>query len=272
MLGNILTKYLIQNDDFLVFSTIRGTPTDPSEKQFTASYDSLIPDLENLLSEKFDYVINAIGVIRPAWTKEDIYDCFFMNSYFPKVLEMVCTQYKSRLIHVSTDCVFDGKKWDYTDYDIPNETGVYGMSKFLWETIDAPHITLRTSIIWHELWTKKNLLDWFLSNPDWSTVKWYTNVFWNGVTTLVLAQIIERIIEKSLFTEWWLYQIWGESMSKYDLLCLVKKIYGRDIFIIKDPDVHSNKSIVMSDSMKSIMGNLIPKLDDQIMALNKFYN
>jgi hypothetical protein len=66
MLGNILTKYLIQNDDFLVFSTIRGTPTDPSEKQFTASYDSLIPDLENLLSEKFDYVINAIGVIRPA--------------------------------------------------------------------------------------------------------------------------------------------------------------------------------------------------------------
>lgn len=201
MLGNALMQYLTKNENFEVFSTTRQSPSSSKERKFRISPESLFTDLETLLSEQFDFVINAIGVIRPTGTKEDMYDSFFVNSYFPQILSQFSDRYGTRLIHVSTDCVFTGKNGNYAERDIPDEYGIYGMSKFLGEITRSPHLTLRTSIIGRELGTQKNLIDWFLSNANGASIKGYKNVFWNGVTTIVLAKIIERVIGNNLFSE-----------------------------------------------------------------------
>lgn len=272
MLGNAVVRFL-KLEGYHVISTVSSHPDD-WEIVFRVNKENLLDDLGDILSQKkYDYVINCIWNIRPTDTKENIYESFLINSYFPQLLWMVSTQYQSRLIHVSTDCVFAWKKGSsYSCEDIPDETGVYGMSKFLWEVHQRGNITIRTSIIGRELGdNKKNLLDWFLSQSDDTTVYWYTNVFWNGVTTLTLAKIIGKIIDEDLLPQGWFFQVGSEIVSKFQLLNMAKDVFHKKITILPDDTIISDKTIISSDGIISSFGDIVTPLKDQVQDLYEFY-
>lgn len=272
MLGNALVRFL-KLDGHHVIATVSSHPED-WEITFRVNKESLLDDLENILSQKkYDYVINCVWNIRPTDTKENIYESFLVNSYFPQILWLFCTKHQSRLIHISTDCVFSWKKGSsYSDWDIPDETGVYGMSKFFWEVHQNRNITIRTSIIGRELGdNKKNLLDWFLSQSDGAMVHGYTNVLWNGVTTLTLAKIIGKIINENLLAQGWFFQVGSEKVSKFQLLNMAKVIFCKEITILPDDTITSDKTIISSKEISDLFSDIIIPLENQIQDLSEFY-
>lgn len=271
MLGNALVRFLWQ-ENLDVTGTVSSVPG-IDEILFQVLPESLLWDLKRIIGWcTYDYIINCIWTIRPNDTKDEIYDTFFVNSYFPQILWMLCTENGIKCIHISTDCVFSWDKWMYGDNDLPDEVGIYGMSKFLWEIHQTWHLTIRTSIIGHELWdNSKNLLGWFLRNPDWSQITWYSWVYWNGITTLTLSQIIGRIITKDFVFTSGLIQIGSKKIDKYNLLLLLKKEYEKDITIVASDSIKSNKTIVPSKEQQYFSDLILP-LNEQIHQLATFYH
>jgi dTDP-4-dehydrorhamnose reductase len=186
-----------------------------------------------------------------------------------------------RLIHPSSDCVFNGIenrtediKSDrdtppYSECHLPNENGTYGMSKYLGETNLAGNLTIRSSIIGHEVNNCKNLLDWFLQQNN--RVDGYTQVFWNGITTLTWAKIALRIIQKSLYMNRKIIQVASpQIVSKYELLSLFAEVYDKKILIDPIEEPKTNKTLVVSANIEEIINTLKP-LKEQLIELKNFY-
>ena len=127
----------------------------------------------------------------------------------------ICSKYDSRLIHLSSDCVFSGMKGFYKENDLPDPIDIYGRSKLLGELDYKNSITIRKSVIGHELGTRRGLLEWFLSQED--VVKGFKNVIFSGITVLELAVLIENFIIPNK-TLGGLFHVSGNAISKYDLL------------------------------------------------------
>lgn len=161
----------------------------------------------------FDYVINAAGLINRR--QEDDASFYAVNSVFPHVLSTVCARNGVRLIHFSTDCVFDGHQAPYFEDSPKLAQDVYGTSKSLGEPNLA--LVIRTSIIGPEANNFYNLLCWTLSQDH---INGFTDHLWNGVTTLELSQLVRRIIEESLYIEG-VRHIFSDDFSKYDLVKLI---------------------------------------------------
>ena len=146
------------------------------------------------------------------------------------------------MIHVSTDCVFSGKKGAYSEDDMRDADDIYGMSKALGEIFDAPHCTLRTSIIGPELKDGTGLFHWFMKQTK--EVRGFTKAFWGGVTTLELAKSINKAIQNNLEG---LYHVTnGKKISKYDLLYLFNKHRNIPLSIVPYDGYEVDKSLVKS--------------------------
>jgi len=269
MLWNSIFSYLKRNNFFNVYWT--SSKIELGYIDFLLDYN-YINKLENLFNEnKFDYIINCIWSIRPDKDLDSYEKTLLINSHFPKTLQNLSKKYNFKLIHFSTDCVFNWINWDYLIDDIPNEFWLYWLSKYLWEIDDNKNLTIRTSIIWIELWhNSKNLLNWFLSNKNWSKIFWYSNVFRNWVTTLTLAKIINYIILENINLTW-LIQLWWEKISKYDLLLLFKNIFRKNILIEEKKDIYIDKTIISNLNNNTINSFIIP-IKEQIIELKSFYN
>ncbi|MEO8664151.1 MAG: SDR family oxidoreductase [Ignavibacteria bacterium] len=186
-------------------------------------------------------VLNCIGIIKQLKESQDHKLSIYINSLFPHLLAELCEDAGSRLIHISTDCVFSGKKGNYKEEDPCDAGDLYGLSKYLGEINHPGCLTLRTSIIGHELFTNFSLVDWFLSNEG-KTVSGYTNAIFTGFPTVTLCNEIVRII-KSRPSLNGLYNISSEKISKYDLLNLIKKTYHRNIEIEPFKDFYCDRSL-----------------------------
>jgi dTDP-4-dehydrorhamnose reductase len=149
----------------------------------------------------------------------------------PHRLARLCELIGARLVHFSTDCVFDGAHGSYTESDRATADDVYGRSKLLGE-VDAPHaVTLRTSMIGPELGSYQGLLEWFLAQK--ATVRGFRRAIFSGVTTLELARVVrDHILPRPDLRG--VYHVGAEAISKFDLLTLIGRIYGHDVPI--DPD------------------------------------
>ncbi|MFC0525347.1 dTDP-4-dehydrorhamnose reductase family protein [Pontibacillus salicampi] len=181
---------------------------------------------ELLLDVQPDYVINAIGLLNET-AEQSPGDAIRINSLLPHIIKETVEEYGGRLIHISTDCVFSGKRGAYQEADEPDSSSVYGRTKSLGEIIEPPHLTIRTSIIGPEKKDGIGLFHWFMKQQR--EVNGYDHVFWNGVTTLELAFFIHRALN-----EHWhgLYQLTCKiAVSKYDLLLLMKEVFEKDIDI-----------------------------------------
>lgn len=197
--------------------------------------------------EKPNVVINCIGILIRG-SKSNPSNAIYINAYFPHKLSEI-THFlfpNSKVIHISTDCVFSGNEGGYKDSDIKNALDTYGMTKNLGELINDKDLTLRTSIIGPEL--KKNgegLMHWIFSRKAAGEINGYHKSIWGGITTLELAKVIDSCIESDLTG---LYQISNNSsISKYELVSLIVKEFCLPIKVNAVEGVICNKSIVNTE-------------------------
>lgn len=269
MAGHTIVKYL-RNQGHRVFTAAKQDAS--SEVDFFIDVESQhsVESFSNILFfsvEKFDFVINCIGLlVAPSIERPD--RASLINSWFPHYLEYKLKNTNTRLIHLSTDCVFNGKNGPYIETDDHTELNAYGRSKSLGEINNNKDITFRMSIIGPEL--KKNgtgLLNWILTSPD-SELKGWKNAWWNGITTLQLAKCIEQYIQNPSVTG--VYHVVSNEnrINKFQLLTLINEIYCLDKTIVPiDGPKEVNKILI--DTRKLIDFN-IPLYAQMIAEMKNF--
>jgi dTDP-4-dehydrorhamnose reductase len=248
MLGHAVFQVLSSDKRLKVFGTIRS---ESSEKLFfPALADNLISNVDiesdDCLKKAFeisrpDVVINCIGIIKQLSDAKVVLKTIPINTLLPHRLAALTKVFGSRLILVSTDCVFSGAKGNYSETDFPDCDDLYGRSKLLGEITDNDHVlTIRTSIIGHELRGGHSLVNWFLSQID--SAQGYTQAIFSGLPTNELAKIILDCI-----IQWpnlhGLYHVSADPINKYDLLNLIAKVYKKDINISKNEAVKIDRSL-----------------------------
>jgi dTDP-4-dehydrorhamnose reductase len=188
-----------------------------------------------------DVVVNCIGIVKQRPAAQDPVASIAVNALFPHLLAQTCRQRGVRLIHVSTDCVFSGRKGNYTEQDTPDAEDLYGRTKLLGEVSGDGCLTLRTSMIGRELGTSYGLLEWFL-RQEGRTVRGFTRAVFSGFTTLALARVVAWIItEHTELTGLW--HVATEPISKFDLLTLVQRVYGLQVEIEPERNVVCDRSL-----------------------------
>jgi dTDP-4-dehydrorhamnose reductase len=213
-----------------------------------------------------NYVINCIGLIKQKIKKSvKISDVFYINSIFPKEIYKITKLLNIKLIHFSTDCVFDGKKGNYNENSISNATDLYGFSKYLGELKGNKVITFRTSIIGHEMSSKHGLLEWFLSKKK---CLGYTHSFFSGFTTFEIFNFIRKYINIKNQKVFGLYNLSSSQISKYSLLKIIAKIYKKKISIKKDSTVRVNR-VLNSSLIKKKLSYRSPSWKKMITDMNK---
>jgi dTDP-4-dehydrorhamnose reductase len=196
--------------------------------------------LEQVVKEiKPDFIVNCIGILIKG-SNDNPKNSILINAYLPHFLVNVAEEIGARVIHVSTDCVFSGKKGSYLESDFRDADDVYGRGKALGEIISKNHLTLRVSIIGPEL--KQNgegLFHWFMNQKQ--EVNGFTQAFWGGVTTIELARIIEFSVSENL--KGLLHVTNEEAISKYDLLSLFNTEFKKGLIINSIPGKKVDKSL-----------------------------
>jgi len=257
MLGKYIDKILSQS-----FKVICFTRTD---------YDVLLDTwskLDELLvnMESNDIIINCIGIIPQKHKLTDNQSFIKVNTLFPHKLQEITEKFNSKLIHITTDCVFNGSRGLYDENDIHTEKNLYGVSKSLGEPENA--CIIRTSIIGQEETHKKSLLEWIISNKN-KEINGYVNHLWNGVTCLTLANIIQNIINDKLFWKGVRHIYSPDIVSKYDLCVYVNEIYDLNIKINKVNDKFNiNKSLTSNYNINF----KIKDIKNQILELYNNHN
>lgn len=246
MLGHQLFKHLAKNHDVSV--TLRrailsykdyalfepGTAYDETDVRNT---DRLIEVLADFRPEA---VVNAVGIVKQSSSAIESIPSIEINALFPHKLAVFCKAMGIRLIHMSTDCVFSGKKGHYRESDLSDAEDLYGRTKYLGEVHDDHCLTMRTSIIGRELYRKQGLLEWFLTQKG--RIQGFKNAIFTGFTTLELSRIIEKILVEHPKIGG-LYHISSESISKYDLLMLLKKEMTLSIEINPSEEPRCDRSL-----------------------------
>lgn len=189
-----------------------------------------------------EVIFNAVGIIKQLPTSKNVVKTLTINSIFPNRLAETAETINARLINISTDCVFDGAKGNYTEEDVSNATDLYGKSKNLGEVVAGANcLTLRTSIIGRELNTSHSLVEWFLNNRS-KKVSGYTNAIYTGFPTIILADIIAGLIENYQNLNG-LYHVSAEPIDKFELLKLINEAFRTNIEIEPFDDFRIDRSL-----------------------------
>lgn len=182
---------------------------------------------------KFNYIINCIGIIKPYINEKNqfsILDTIKVNSLFPH--QLITNNKKVKVFQIATDCVFDGSKGNYIETDAHNPIDVYGKTKSLGEMKCSNFFNIRCSIIGPELDGHKSLLDWFKFLPLNSKINGFKNHHWNGVTTYAFGKVISGIIKSNLKIPQIVHLVPKNSVNKFNLLKIFKKLFLRQDIII----------------------------------------
>jgi len=247
MLGYSLFKNLNDASQLDVYGTVRSIKGKEQffegceERLFNAVDVNDLATVDTVLKELSpDVVLNCIGLIKQHSISKQHTDAISINSLLPHQLASLCDSHSCKLIHFSTDCVFDGSKGKYTEGDNPNASDLYGRTKCLGEIDYAPHLTLRTSIIGHELDSAVSLVDWFLSQEV--STKGFSKAIFSGLPTCYISRLLlEKILPANELSG--LYQLSVGPVDKFTLLNLIADIYGKDIEIIESTDLKINRSL-----------------------------
>lgn len=272
MLGNAMLRVMSAQEAWSVFGTVRGT--DPA-LHVAAPRAVLIPGVhadqpDSLLAAfaqaRPDVVINCVGLVKQLSNAEDPLVAVPINTLLPHRLARMCEVAGARLVHVSTDCVFSGKQGNYTEFDLADAQDVYGRSKLLGE-VDYPHaVTLRTSIIGHELRSAHGLIDWFLSQQ--ARVKGYTEAVFSGLPTCELARVVRDFVIPHAGLRG-VYHVAAEPISKHDLLQIVNREYDKNLQIEPNDKVKINRSLDAS-RFREATGYVAPAWPDLIAQMRHF--
>lgn len=234
LIGHQVYNYLYNNDKYQLFNiSYRKKLNDQTILCDVRNHDEFV---NNILSISPDIIINCIGIlIRGA--NENPEKAIYINAYMPHMLMRLSDEINCKLIHISTDCVFSGiKNTPYDEFDFKDGKDTYAKTKGLGEIIDDKHLTLRTSVIGPELKSDgEELFHWFMNQRG--EINGFTKAIWSGVTTLILARVVDWAIENNITG---LYQVTNnQSIDKFTLLGLIKK--------------HTNKNILIHPSDQKIL-------------------
>jgi dTDP-4-dehydrorhamnose reductase len=247
MLGNAALRLFAKSPGFVARGTVRSAramrllPAEMHplviEEVEVESIDSLTRAIEIAHP---DVVINCVGVVKQLSAADDPLTALPINSILPHRLARLCALAGARLIHVSTDCVFSGAKGGYAETDFADADDLYGRSKYLGE-VDYPHaVTLRTSIIGHELTGARSLLCWFLAQHG--RVRGFTRAVFSGLPTVELARVMRDFVLPNPQLHG-LFHVASSPISKYDLLRLVAVTYDKRIDIVADGELVIDRSL-----------------------------
>jgi len=248
MLGSAVFRQLSGDPRYDIWGSLRsvsGLSHFPNEfhSQLLTNVDVLDMDVLASVMERIrpDVVINCIGLIKQLSDAKDPLSALPINAMLPHRLSRLCSLVGARLIQISTDCVFSGRKGMYKESDISDAEDLYGKSKFIGELHDYPHaITLRTSIIGHEIGSSVSLIDWFLAQSG--SVKGYAKAVFSGLPTVELARVIKDFVMPSPDLHG-LYHVSVDPIDKLSLLKLVAEVYGKNIVIVPDDRVCIDRSL-----------------------------
>ena len=187
-----------------------------------------------------DVVINCVGLVKQLAEADNPLLALPINSLLPHRVACLCEMARARLIHFSTDCVFSGKKGSYLENDVPDAMDLYGRTKLLGE-VDYPHaITLRTSLIGHELNGTRSLVNWFLAQEG--SVRGYTKAIFSGLPAVEIARVIEKYVLPHPELHG-VYYLSADPIIKHDLLSIVKDVYSKQVEIIPDDSLVIDRSL-----------------------------
>ena len=243
MAGHVVFTYLQETGKYEVFGLARNI--EGSAHVFNADVSDT-HKLEKIISEnQFDAVINCIGILNKD-AEDHPSKAVWFNSYFPHFLESITKGTSTKVIHISTDCVFNGKRGGYIETDQKDGYGYYAQSKALGEVDNEKDLTIRTSIIGPEL--NKNgigLFHWFMSQPENAQLKGYSQAYWSGITTIELAKVIDEVLSSQNASG--LVQVAGkEKIDKYNLLKLFNEVFRNNTVAIDSDDSYRiDKSLVI---------------------------
>lgn len=274
MLGNAMLRVLAEGGAHDVYGTVRSAGV---RRHFAAPLAERIVanvDVENAdaLARLFDAVrpqavINCIGLVKQLAAAEDPLQALPINALLPHRLARLCALVGARLVHVSTDCVFDGRKGNYRETDFADAKDLYGRSKFLGEVAYPHTITLRTSIIGRELDGAHGLVDWFLAQSD--NVRGYRKAVFSGLPTVELSRVVRDMVlpRPDLFG---LYHVAAAPIAKYELLKLVAAAYGKPIEIEPDDSVVIDRSLDAT-RFREATGYVAPPWPELVARMRKFH-
>ena len=216
----------------------------------------------NLLENNI--IINCAGIIPQKYKDDNIKTFIRVNTLFPHKLNEYAKIYGCKFIHITTDCVFDGSKGNYSVNDIHTSKDIYGISKSQGEPEEATII--RTSIIGEELIGKKSLIEWVKSQKN-GTINGYTNHYWNGVTCFELAKYIKNILDNNTFWNGIKHICSPNIVTKYELCCYINEIYNLNINIEKYEDsISKNMTLCGEDISENTIFSQIVELKNVCLS------
>lgn len=247
MLGHKLSQIL--SGRFDTWATFRGPLAaydgsmlfDPQRVVCGVLVENFGTVINALTTAEPDVVVNCIGIVKQDKAAIDRYRTIAVNALFPHQLAQACSSRSIRLIHLSTDCVFNGRRGNYKEEDASDAEDIYGRTKWLGE-LDYDHcLTLRTSMIGRELGGCHGLIEWFFSQRG-KRVRGFKRAIFSGFTTIALSALIGDIIASPdrLHGVW---HVAGDSINKFDLLTMVKQDFQLDIEIEPDETFVCDRSL-----------------------------
>lgn len=248
LIGNTLFRVLSTFSEYQVYGSLRSRgwskyfPAALAKNLFfniDAAEDNRITQLFETLQP--DVVINCIGITKHIAGAESPLVSIPINSVFPHFLLNLCKKKGSRLIHISSDCVFSGKRGGYREDDLTDALDLYGRTKALGEILhDEKAVTIRTSTIGHELGTNHGLLNWFFSQKI--ECEGFREAYFSGLPTVELAKLIGKHVIP--FPKLWgLYHVGAQKISKFELLNKIARVYGKSIIIKPNTDFKLDRSL-----------------------------
>ena len=273
MLGNAVLRVFKEDGNFNVIGTVRSMHAarflSEDVRRNLVVLDN-IEDTDQLIelvgTFKPNVVINCVGIVKQLSAAGDPLKMLPINAILPHRIARICEVANARFVHVSTDCVFSGAKGMYSEMDFPDGRDLYGRSKLLGEVDYENAITLRTSIIGHELNSSHSLVDWFLSQDK--AIKGYNQAIFSGLPTVEIGRIIVNLVLNQP-TLRGVYHVSSAPISKYDLLVLIARIYKKNIDILPSDDVVIDRSLD-SSRFKAATGFSAKPWDELIRSMHEF--
>ena len=257
MLGHMLVRVLSETHD--VYGTSKQGWSETAglarflvKERWIGGVDAKdITTLSKCFAEhQFDAVINCIGVVKQRVDRTTDDEMIEINAQFPHKLLSICNAHGSRLIHISTDCVFSGKNGDYVETDTPDPVDIYGSSKLAGEIVDAHNLTIRTSHVGRELTNFTSLFEWILKNRG-NQVVGYSNAIYSGLTTFSLSVVINSLLTVGSSISG-LVHVASNPLNKYQLITELNNRLGLGIDVKIDQSVTINRSLRPSDQLKQL--------------------
>ena len=257
MLGYAVTEYFLRKEYNVKPLTIN---------EFDITKDT-IEKFETFL-QNTEVVINCAGIIKPLISKFSFEYILQVNSIFPRNLAIICNKHNILCFHITTDCVYCGKKGNYDENDYFDATDVYGMSKNAGDITSC--MTIRTSIIGEEpAGQRRSLLEWARSQAG-KEVNGFTNHYWNGVTTVYLSEIIEIIIKQNLYQKGIFHIFSPDSVNKFMLLSIINESYKLNLKITTfKAETGIDRTL---NSIYDLSKNIVNKsIEQQIIKMKYFF-